>query len=364
MEFTITRTNLLTLIEAATAVTEKKNTIPILASVRLEAKEKTLQITGTDLDTTFKGQIECDVTTEGALCVNAKKLLDITKSFPNGDIGFKVAEHQATIKSGSTRFKLLGTDRSTFPDVDHQTEKILTIPAKLLREGLARTIPSTTNDESRYALHGVLFKLENNKIVIVGTDGHRMAYFEAPVEYNDSTFSRIIPKKAAAEITKLAENTETLTISSDANHIHFSNEKCSITTRLVTGQFPAYEMVLLHQPKNKFTVKRTELLRASQQANILADERSHCVKITIKPGLSGISSQASDQGESEINFETTYTGEEIISGFNATYLLNYLSTETTETVEIQVKESNTQWQFVPVGDLPYNYKYTIMPMRI
>ncbi|MBS1807616.1 MAG: DNA polymerase III subunit beta [Acidobacteria bacterium] len=364
MKLKITRADFLRILTAALSVTDKKNTIPILSSFLLEAELGQLKVTGTNLDITLQTQTTAEVETPGKVCLNAKKLTEIVKAMPNEQIKIVVADHQATLTCGTSRFKLQGQPKENFPEIPDLGTTLLTLPARFIREAFTRLIHCTSNEESRWALNGAKIELGEGKLIFAATNGHKLGYIEAP--NNDGNYNQIIPRKAMDEVSKHAEGDSVVEMRHSANHLSFTIGTLTLITRLISGQFPNYQMVLPDpkQVKIRCTIERIKLLQAIQQASTMADERTHSIKIILKENSCTVTAQAADVGEASTECEAVYTGEPVEAGFNAVYLLDYLAIETASQLTITAKDGNTQWQIEPVAELDYQTRFIAMPMRL
>src|SRR5205823_6224352 len=209
MEFTVSKSDLVRELSLSQGVVEKKTTIPILSNVLLEASGDRVTLTATDLELGIRCSCPARVKKEGFGTVPARKLLDYIRLLPEGDVNMKFLEnHWASITSGRSRTRIAGMSRESFPELPEMPEPIAEIPIKVLASMITRTAFAISMEESRFTLNGSLLLLRPDGLTMVATDGHRLAYVQTtPAEGGnlDKPFRALIPKKAMAELIKLAE---------------------------------------------------------------------------------------------------------------------------------------------------------------
>ncbi len=367
MHLKISKANFLKELNFIQGVVEKKNTIPILSSLLLETIGGNLNIKGTDLDVSISTNCEAEVLNEGAVCLQAKKLFEIIKALPEAEIEIKSGDSdQVHIICERSRFKMLGQGKSNFPEIPEFKGAAGHLPADLFRTFITRTIFAATNEESRYALNGAKFELSDEGLKMIATDGHRLSYIEKKGKFvEDLKVEAIIPKKTLTELVKLsAETEESVEFSKDENHLFFKFGKRLLVSRMLSGQFPNYEMVLPKENTQHFVIENQRIASAVRRVALMADERSHAIKFEIGNGQLNITSQASDVGEAGETLPIEFSGDTIISGFNAQYVNDFFNVVTDGEVKFEFKDGNSQVQLRSMSDSEYDFRYVIMPMRI
>src|SRR5260221_6400284 len=225
MEFTVSRADLVGELSPAQGVVEKKTTIPILSNILMEAKGGQVILTATDLELGVRCSCPAKVKKEGAGTVPAKKLLDFVRLLPDTDITIKFLEnHWANITCGRSRTRMAGMSRESFPELPQIPVATNQIPAGVLSSMIAKTIFAISMEESRFTLNGALLLIRPEGVVMVSTDGHRLAYVESTAQTGDDNrpFRALVPRKAMAEILKLSQDVEAdakAAISGDDNHL-------------------------------------------------------------------------------------------------------------------------------------------------
>ena len=370
MEFTVKKYDLLEELELTQGVVERKTTIPILSNLLCETKGNRLTITATDLELSIRTSCEAKVKKEGAGTIPAKKLLDLVRLLPDGEIRFKLLEnHWVQITCDRKTYKLVGMSRDNFPALPDFPHALVKVPAKLLASVIAKTTFAISIEESRYTLNGALLVLKPNSITMVATDGHRLAMVETDHKFEGfSTETRVlVPKKAMSEVQRLAAEASdeaTVEFAQDESHLFFQFEGRLLTCRKLTGQFPNYEAVLPRDVNKTVVIERDELQDSLRRVSQLADQRSHAVKFMLaKEGLE-ISASSPEYGEAKEVIEKEFNGEPIAIGFNAQYLLDFLGAAADGPISFELKDDQSAGQLRPLGDETSRYRYVVMPMRI
>lgn len=371
MQFVIERAALQKELSFVQGVVERKNTIPVLANILIEsAGENAIRISGTDLDVTIRCDAEADsIKSQGAICVQAKKLFDIARLLPDAAVSFKREDNDwVTVECDRSKFRLPGISKETFPELPGFKSTPLKIPAALMKSLIDRTIFAITQEEGRYTLSGAKFEFDDNGIKMVTTDGHRLAFAsmkEGAAEAGSADIDVLIPRKTLAELTKLTSDFDgDISFGSDENHVYFQIGSRLLISRMLSGQFPNYEMVMPKNNDRSATFDTSTLSQAVRRVALMADDRSHAIRFHLSKEQLLISAQNSDEGEARETVETDYTGDDTDIGFNAQYLQDFLNVVRSEKVAFEFKDGNSQAQLRPVGDSAGDYKYIVMPMRL
>lgn len=370
MEFSVKKYDLLRELDLTQGLVERKTTIPILSNLLCEAKGSRLDITATDLELSIRTSCEAKVKKEGAGTIPAKKLHDLVRLLPEGEIKFKLLEnHWVQITSDRKTYKLVGMSKENFPALPSFPHSLIKIPVKLVADLIAKTTFAISLEESRYTLNGALLVLKPGSITMVATDGHRLAMVETDHKLEGfSTETRVlIPKKAMTEIQRLSgesSDDDVIDFAQDESHLFFQFGPRLLTSRKLTGQFPNYEAVLPREVNKTVVIERAELQDALRRVSQLADQRSHAVKFMLaKEGLE-ISASSPEYGEAKEAIEKEFSGEPITIGFNAQYLLDFLGATEEGPISFELKDEQSAGQLRPITDESSRYRYVVMPMRI
>jgi DNA polymerase-3 subunit beta len=370
MEFSVKKFDLLEELSLTQGVVERKTTIPILSNLLVEASGSRLTITATDLELSIRTSCEAKVKKEGAGTIPAKKLLELVRLLPEGEIRFKLLEnHWVHITSDRKNYKLVGMSKDNFPALPAFPHALVKIPAKLLADAIAKTTFAISLEESRYTLNGALLVLKPGSLTMVATDGHRLAMVETDHKFEGfSTETRVlIPKKAMTEVSRLAAESgddAMLEFAQDESHLFFQFGGRLLTSRKLTGQFPNYEAVLPRDANKTVVIERAELQDALRRVSQLADQRSHAVKFMFAKEGVEISASSPEYGEAKEIIEKEFKGDTIAIGFNAQYVLDFLSAAADGPISFELKDDQSAGQLRPLADESSRYRYVVMPMRI
>ena len=371
MQFVIARGALQKELAFVQGVVERKNTIPVLANILIEsAGEDSIRISGTDLDVTIRCDADAEeIKSQGAICVQARKLFDIARLLPDAPVSFRKEENEwVTVECDRSKFRLPGISKETFPELPGFKSTPLKLPASLLKLLIDRTIFAITQEEGRYTLSGAKFELDDKSVKMVTTDGHRLAYVatkDGLSEGGSGELDVLIPRKTLAELTKLTSDFDgDISLGSDENHVYFQVGSRLLISRMLSGQFPNYEMVMPKNNDQLATFDTTALNQAIRRVALMADDRSHAIRFHLSKDQLLISSQNAEEGEARETLETAFAGDDTDIGFNAQYLQDFLNVVGSEKVAFEFKDGNSQAQLKPVSDDAHEYKYIVMPMRL
>src|SRR5438067_3515047 len=369
MQFVIARGALQKELAFVQGVVERKNTIPVLANILIEsAVEDAIRISGTDLDVTIRCDADAEeIKSQGAICVQARKLFDIARLLPDAPVKFRKEENEwVTVECDRSRFRLPGISKDTFPELPGFKSTPLKLPASLLKLLIDRTIFAITQEEGRYTLSGAKFELDKESVKMVTTDGHRLAYVATKDGIKEGgDLDVLIPRKTLAELTRLTADFDgDISLGADENHVYFQVGSRLLISRLLSGQFPNYEMVMPKNNDRSAMFDMTALNQAVRRVALMADDRSHAIRFHLSKEQLLISSQNAEEGEARETLETDFAGEDTDIGFNAQYLQEFLNVVGTDKVAFEFKDGNSQAQLRPVSEDNHEYKYIVMPMRL
>ena len=368
MEFSIDRGEFLQSLAPTQGVVERRNTLPILANVLLEAR-KDLSVAATDLEVHIRRHCNAKVKHEGAATVGARKLHELVRELKPGEITVRSLENQfVEVVSGRSRVKLVGlpaADFPAFPPADAKEKPTFTVPAETLATMIDRTLFAVSTDETRAHLGGVYLTSTNDALRFVGTDGHRLALVDQPVkDARESEKGIILPRKGLAELRRLLDGVEgNVAATVTPNALRVQQGDVELVMRLIDGEFPNYEQVIPKAAKSKIVVDKNELLSALRRVSVVASDRARGVKLLIGEGQLTISASSPDFGEASEEIEVAYAGESLSVGFNSRYLTDVLAVLPEEQrVEIGLIDDASPGVIRAEDD--DSYSYVVMPMRL
>jgi DNA polymerase-3 subunit beta len=371
MEFTVSKTDLVRELNLSQGVVEKKTTIPILSNVLIEAAGEHVQLTATDLELGIRCLCPARVSKEGSGTIPVRRLLDYARLLPDVDINIKVLEnHWVSLQCGRSRTRMAGISRESFPQLPEMPPALAEIPMAALASMIGKTIFAISSEDSRFTLNGALLYLKSQGMLMVSTDGHRLAYVESATEVSGvvAPYRALLPRKAMGEILKLAQEVQAdavVKFSGDENHLFFQLGDRLLISRKLTGTFPDYERVLPKEQHRTVTLSKDEVRAAIERVAQFADERSRAIRLQFAPGEVKVFSSISETGESEESLPAEYDDVTVEIGFNAQYLLEFLRAVSEEQVTFSFKDPHSAAEVRPAGTPEgYQYRYVVMPMRI
>jgi len=370
MELVVRKNDLLRELQLFQGIVERKNTIPILANVLMDAQGEEVRFLATDLEVGLRSRCAASVTKGGSVTLPAKKLYEIVKSLPETDI--RISEEKGGVKVAADRFDsrmqtLPREDFPTLPEVAAEAGSLL--PQSALREMVTKTQFAITGEDTRYFLNGALFVLRGDTMSLVATDGHRLALVTAPrngKSKKDVDEDRpILPKKTLGELGRLlTEGDGDIRYERGENHLFFEVGGRLLISRMIDGQFPAYERVIPKGNDKHIEFERDRLTSAVRRVALLSNERSRAVKFQVEKGKADVMSSSPDVGEAHETLPIDYSGSSMQICFNAQYVLDFLSAVSSDVVSLDLKDEVSQAVMKPVGAEGYDYTYVIMPMRV
>lgn len=372
MEFTVSKNDLVRELGLSQGVIEKKTTIPILSNILIEASDKGLVLTATDLELGIRCTTQANVKSKGSGTVPAKKLLDYVRLLPDADVQVKFSEsHWASLVCGRSKTRIAGISRDSYPELPAMPEAKASFPIGLISSMIGKTIFSISAEESRFTLNGALLLVDGEKLTMVATDGHRLAMVHEvnPLGSPSANDRALLPRKAMGELLKLAGESSgkdaPVHYSSDDNHLFFRIGDRLLISRKLTGNFPDFERVLPKSHSQVVVLDREELKASIERVAQFSDERSRAIKVRFADNETTIHSSVSEAGESEEVLPVEYGGPTVEIGFNAQYLLDFLRAVPEPKVGIHFKDAQSAGEMRPAGEeTAAQYRYVVMPMRI
>lgn len=373
MKVRMSREELLTGLQRVQGVVEKRNTMPILANIRLEARDQGVDILATDLELWMRGLYKATVEESGSVTISARKLYEILREVREDDIELTVTEGQwVGITAGRSRFKVVGlpsTDYPTPPEIER--DALHPLPAPGMLELLRKTLFAVGDNDARYVLNGVLVTLspadKKQVLRLVGTDGHRLALAEKPLNNGttlpEQEIKAIIPKKAAHEMRRLLEDgDQDPVISFTKNMMVFRKNGLLLMSRLMDGNYPNYQQVIPKEGQRKVVVDRAAFEGALRRVSLLSRDKAYALKMTFAPGGLTVFSSNPDYGEATEELAAEYQGESLTSGFNARYFLDVLSAMDGDSVSLHMETPLSPCLIREPGNA--NFTCVVMPIKV
>jgi DNA polymerase-3 subunit beta len=370
VEFSIDRSELLESLALTQGVVERRNTLPILANVLLEARgERDLTVVATDLEVHISRNCKATVRSPGAATVGARKLYEFVRELRQGDITVRLLDNQfIEVSSGRSRVRLVGLPAADFPAFPRGEEKeaaTLAMPAEQLARLIDLTLFAVSTDETRAHLGGVYLCGGEGVVRFVGTDGHRLALADQALKGARLGGQGIIlPRKGLAELRKILDGADgDVRLTTGANAVRVEHRGVQIVMRLIDGEFPNYEQVIPKSTRFQIAVDKSELLSALRRVSVVASDRARGVKLGVSTNQLVVSASSPDHGDASEEIEVEYSGDDMTVGFNSRYLTDVLAVlPDGVTVEIGLTDDVSPGVVRKRDDDAYSY--VVMPMRL
>ena len=374
MKLTIERAALLTALAHTQSVVERRNTIPILSNVLVEASDGRLRLTATDLDLAIVDQAAAEVATPGSMTTPAHTLYDIVRKLPEGAqielmFGEESGESRVSLTAGRSSFLLPCLPKEDFPvmaegDLPHN----FTVSADVLRGIIDKTRFAVSTEETRYYLNGIYLHAaeENGQSVLraVATDGHRLAQVNAVLPEGAADMPGVIvPRKAVAELRKLIDEGEIdVGVSLSDSKIRFEVGESVLTSKLIDGTFPDYQRVIPEGNDKIMEVNAKVFAEAIDRVSTVSTEKSRAVKMSLDDGKATIAANSPDNASASEEISVDYDAETIEIGFNSRYLLDIASQIDGDTAQFVLADSVSPTLIRDGGNS--DALYVLMPMRV
>ncbi|MCA1583923.1 MAG: DNA polymerase III subunit beta [Acidobacteria bacterium] len=371
MELVARKADLVRELQFFQQIVERKNTIPILANVLLETNgDGQLMLLATDLEVALRSRCEAAVTNPGSVTLPAKKLYEVVRALPETDVRIETEKGGTGVKVSAERFesRMPTLPREDFPSLPEAAGSPTTITGAPLAQMVAKTQFAITGEDTRYYLNGALFVLRGDSMTLVATDGHRLALVNArrePAVTGGDEVKAILPRKTLAELSRLlADGHADVDYERGENHLFFEIGSRLLISRMIDGQFPAYEKVVPKGNDKHVEFECDRLTQAVRRVALLSNERSRAVKFVLDKGKVEVTSSSPEFGEAREPLAVDYAGPALTICFNAQYVLDFLGVVDADVVALDLKDEVSQAVMRPVGVEGYDYTYVIMPMRV
>ena len=372
MKITIERAALLKALAHVQSVVERRNTIPILSNVLMEAKGGKLRLNATDMDLSIVEQVPAEVETAGATTAPAHTLYDIVRKLPDGaEVGLSTegSDGQMVLSAGRSTFTLSTLPKEDFPAGNSgELPTVFALEAQSLKDLVDRTRFAISTEETRYYLNGIY--LHDTKVGdvsllrAVATDGHRLARFEMALPDGGAGMPGVIvPRKAVAEVRKLLEECEgPVEVALSDTRIRFSFDSTVLTSKLIDGTFPDYERVIPSGNDKVLGVDGKVFREAVDRVSTISTEKSRAVKLALGKGQLTLSASSPENGTAVEELEVDYGGQGLEIGFNSRYLIEIA--QQIGGPEMHFRMADSASPTIVTDPKDESALYVIMPMRV
>jgi len=366
MKFSCEKSQLLGAITITSKVASAKSAVPALEGLLLEVSDL-LRISGYDLKTGIKTEVPAEVSVAGSIVLNARLLGEIIRKLPDDVVNFSIGEdNMATITCGMSKFNILGTPASDYPELPSVDEQnAVYIPQNTLKHMISETIFAVSDNESRPVHTGSLFELEGDTLTIVSVDGYRLALRKETLEKAEmADCSFIVPGSALGEVEKIASDSDELVkITLGSKHILFAIGSTIVISRRLEGDFLNYKQAIPQTNKIMLTVDKKALMGAVDRVSLIINEKLKSpVRCVFSDGVISLST-ATALGKASDECRVAGDGKNLEIGFNNKYLLDALKAAPAEEVCISLGTSVSPCVICPMDDTD-NFTYLVLPVRL
>jgi DNA polymerase-3 subunit beta len=367
MKATIERATLLKGLGHVQSVVERRNTIPILSNVLLEAREDgSLRLMATDLDLQVDESVPANVSQAGATTLSAHTLFDIVRKLPEGSqVELSAADGKMQVNAGRARFSLSTLPRDDFPVIaEGDLPTLFELPAATLREIIEKTRFAISSEETRYYLMGIFFHVIDDQLRAAATDGHRLARITVgKPDGADGMPDIIVPRKAVAELYRLLEELEgTVEISLSPTKVRFGLGSAVLTSKLIDGTFPDYNRVIPTGNDKLLKLDPKSFMAGVDRVSTIASEKTRAVKMAVDRDKVTLSVTSPENGLAVEELAADYGADGLEIGFNARYLMDILHEIEGDTVEVHLADAAAP-TLLRENDKS-SALYVLMPMRV
>lgn len=370
MRVTIERSAFLKALNHVQSVVERRNTIPILSNVLVQATRDSVKLTATDLDIEIVETVKAEAAREGAATVPAHMLYDIVRKLPDGaqlELEQGPDASRVAVRAGRSKFALQALPPEDFPDLSSgEFGNSFSLPAASLRFLVEKTRFAISTEETRYYLNGIYLHQARGQDMLraVATDGHRLA--QAQVALPDGASGMpgvIVPRKTVLEILKLTEGEEgEVQVSLSSSKIRFTAGNLLLTSKLIDGTFPDYERVIPRNNDKVLVTEAKEFAQAVDRVSTISLEKSRAVKLALSSGKLALVVNNPDSGSAEEEIAVDYGSDAIEIGFNSRYLLDVASQITADSIRFEFQDAGSPTLVKDPKD--EQSLYVLMPMRV
>jgi DNA polymerase III subunit beta len=369
MKATIERATLLKSLGHVQSVVERRNTIPILSNVLIEATADGIRLMATDLDLQIVETVEAQVETSGATTVSAHTLFDIARKLPEGSqVSLAAADGKVAVNAGRARFNLSTLPRDDFPVIaEGELPTAFELPAATLRLIIDKTRFAISTEETRYYLNGIFVHATDDAQPVLkaaATDGHRLARVTVPRPEGAAGMPDIIiPRKCVAELRKLLDEVDgTVEVSLSASKIRFGLGNAVLTSKLIDGTFPDYSRVIPTGNDKLLKIDPKSFIEGVDRVATIASEKTRAVKMAVEKDKITLSVTSPENGTAAEEVPGDYASDSMEIGFNARYLMDILAQIDGDSVEVHLADAAAP-TLIRENDKAAAL-YVLMPMRV
>jgi len=362
LKISCSRDELLRQLSIVSRAASTRTTVQVLAGTLLRAGDGRLELAATDMELSIRSSLDADVDGDGAVVVPSRLLVDLARLLPGDEVSIehRLGEGIVEVVSGSATYRLHTYNAEDFPRLPEAGGDLVSVDAGALLETSTRVGRAASRDESRPVLTGVLVRFEGQSLVMAATDSYRLAVKETAMSSPGPELDAIVPARALAEVTRIAQGVDEIRLGVQENQVVFSVDGVLLTTRRIEGQFPNYRQLLPEAFEHEVVLARDELLDVVRRVSVMA-QRNAPLRLRFAEGELTVSAQTQDVGEARESLPAPFSAEPLEIGFNPDFLRD--GVESVEGDELRLKLISSLRPAVIQGQTP-DFSYLIMPIRL
>lgn len=360
MKYSGEKGKLLEIVGVASHLATARATLPILQNICLTATKTGLIVRSTDLEQTIVASLDGEVKEEGALTVPARLLVEYLTNNHDAQITLESTDTDLTVSSANHKATFKGMAAEEYPTLTEiKPQTTLRLPAQTVKEAISQTIFASASDETRPILNGLLWRFQGNSLTVVGTDGYRLARYQATVKGEHSA-DYILPKRALQELLKLL-GTEEVELAFSANQVQCRLDKISLSSRLLDGNFPAFESIIPKAKEVEVVVASSALAQSLKLASLFSRDSAYSTKVVLDGETLEVSAVSAQIGDNTNRLKLDKPVAVMLTiSLNAQYLVDSLGVLPGD-VKLGFVDAKSPVTVEPVGR--DNYLYLLMPLR-
>lgn len=364
MKFSVARSELLDALSVVSKGMSARSTLPILSGILVSAADGEIQLQATDLEVSVKRTCPALIEDDGQVVVPGKLLTEIVRSLPEAAVSLETEGGRAHIRCQQASFTVKTLDAKDFPKFPEVVvDKTISLPAPVIASVVRQVARSVSRDETRATLTGVLVVVEGPSLRMVSTDSYRLAVSEVLLEESaGEEIEVVVPGKALDEVTRLASDSDTITIGLSDNQIVFDFGNTKFVTRRIEGNFPNYKQIIPKDAGTFVEIAGEELAAAVKRVSLMALHNSPIkLSVNVADQTLSLSAETQDVGDASEDLMVKAEGEDVGIAFNHSFLMDGLNSAGTETVRIEIKDREKPGLIKSVSE--EGFLYVLMPVR-
>ncbi len=369
MKFSAQLSDLKAILPKVTAVIPSRSTLAQLENIQLELKAKKLTMMATDLEISVRSSIDVVSKTEGLIAITSRRLSDIVRSLPDGDLNFALDKttRRVTLQTATGNYTMVAAESSDLPDMmqEFKPDGSTKTTGAAIKKMISTTIFAASTNEFRISMMGLLFQFSPDGTTCVATDGHRLVKITNPEIKTDAERDVIVPSKAVNLVVKSFADDDEVTINFSATQIEFKSENTSILSRLIDEQYPNYEAVIPRENEKTMTIAKSQITQSVKRVMIFSDNDTRQIRFQLAKDDLGILADNADEGaEANEHIPCDYSSDDLLIGFNGKFIDDALSHIEGESVNLRFSTPTRAVILEPFEQGKEEILMLVMPVRL